>query len=331
MTTFAILALLILQPLLLSHLLDSAYAQVIIAPPRLTVLVNQDVFVPGEIMVVYGKAFQNDNLFVTISDPADRAVVIETIRADANGTFTSQVFTWPEPSRNLVYGRYTVEVSSSVAPSYSETRIITFSDVPGPTRTSQSPSTTLLSVKLDSPTEVSVGQPFRIFVQATFDGALVNVSNPDELLSSSHMHSGNATFNLAGKFSKLHEGLYYADVELDQQGSYIIHAIAFHRGFLAHDSRVVSAGSSIGEIQDSVNALRLQLESTSQELGETRKAVDDARDAITQDIGRAESAVDELQQASGQINSIIIPILALIAIVIALQISLFARIRSSFK
>ena len=58
---------------------------------------------------------------------------------------------------------------------------------------------------------------------------------------------------------------------------------------------------------------------------------DEAREAIREDIGRAESAVDELQQASGQINSIIIPILALISIIIALQISLFARIRASFK
>jgi hypothetical protein len=41
--------------------------------------------------------------------------------------------------------------------------------------------------------------------------------------------------------------------------------------------------------------------------------------------------VQQVQDASGQINAIILPILALISIIIALQISLFARIRASFK
>ena len=326
MLSLAIFSLLIFLPLSLTPV----EAQVVIAPPRLTVLINQEVFVPGDIMVTYGKAFPNDSLVVRIFDPAGRAVAIETIRADSNGTFTAQVFTWPEPSRNFVFGRYTVEVSSSVVPSYKETRTVSFSDVPSPSLNSQAGSS-ILSVKLDSPTEISVGQSFRIFVQVTFDGALVNVSDPNELLSSSHIHSGNTTINLTGKFNKLHEGLYYADVQLDRPGSYIIHAIAFNKGFLAHDSKVVSSGSSIGEIQDTVNTLKDQLESTSQELNDTRQAVEEAREAIRQDIGRAESAVDELQQASGQINSIIIPILALISIIIALQISLFARIRASFK
>jgi hypothetical protein len=38
-----------------------------------------------------------------------------------------------------------------------------------------------------------------------------------------------------------------------------------------------------------------------------------------------------MQQATGQINSIILPVLALISVIIALQISLFARIRASFR
>jgi hypothetical protein len=278
-------------------------------------------------MILYGKAAPADALFVKILDPANKTIRIENIVVDENGSFTEQLFQWPAPTKNLVFGSYTIEVSSSRFFSDKATLQVTF----GQAGTSGSPTAGhILAVKLDSPTEISAGKPFRIYVQVTFDGALVNTSTDQELVSllgSSHVHSGNTTVNLSGKFIKLHEGIYYADVQLGE-GSYIIHSIAFYKGFLAHDSKVVSSGSSIGDIRQSVDTLRTELDRTSQELNDTRtsvtKSVEDARTAIKGDV-------DQLQSASGQINSLILPILALISVIIALQISLFARIRASFK
>jgi len=57
----------------------------------------------------------------------------------------------------------------------------------------------------------------------------------------------------------------------------------------------------------------------------------ESRNSIKDDIRRASETVDQMQAASGQINSIILPVLVLISIIIALQISLFARIRASYK
>lgn len=295
---------------------------------RFAFLVNQDSFVTGDILVVYGKTSPNDTLIVRLFDPAGKAVRIETVRADENGTFTAQIFAWPEPSRNFVYGRYAVEFASNTFTSIRETRIVSFSDSPsgGPLRQSSS----LLAVKLDSPTQISPRREFRIFVQVTFDGALVNVADGEliQVLGSSHIHSGNTTINMAGTFKKLHEGIYYSDVQLPAEGSYIIHAVAFYRGFLAHDSKVVSSGASIEDVQQSINTLRQELDNTSEELRDTKSSITTSVKNATSTIRQE---VSGLQQASGQINSIIIPILALIAIVIALQISLFARIRASFK
>jgi hypothetical protein len=302
-------------------------AQTVIRPPPINILVNQEVFVPGDILVVYGKGFANDSMIITLFDPAGKAVRIESIRTDGDGVFTEQIYTWPQPSRNLVFGKYTVELASSLAPSYNETRTVTFSDTPS---TNPSTATNPLAVKLDSPTQVPVGEAFRIFVQVTYDSALVN-AEPDDILSSSHIHSGNTTINLAGMFHRQHEGIYYADVKLDEPGSYIIHASAFHLGYLAHDTRVVASGPSISGIQESVNALRQDLEHTNLELADTRQAVDVATTSIDDDIGTVSAAVQQVQDASGQINALILPILALISIIIALQISLFARIRASFK
>lgn len=333
--SFTIIIIITVTALISHNSFSAAHAQSQgqIISPRIVLLVNQNNFLPGNTLVTYGKTFPNDTLVVRIFDPSGKAVRIESIKADSGGAYSREIFTWPQPSMNFVFGRYIVEASSSIVPTYKESRTISFSDIPS-TGTLQSQSS-MLFVKLDSPTEISVGKTFRIFVQVTFDGALVNADDPNQLLSSSHIHSGNDTINLAGRFVKLHEGIYYADVKLDKEGTYIIHAMAYYRGFLSHDSKVVSSGSSIGEIQNSVNSLQAELDKTSHELNSTRsditKAVDDARQAIKGDIDQAGASVNQLSQASGQINSIILPILALISVIIALQISLFARIRASFK
>ena len=293
--------------------------------------VNQRTFAPGDTLIIYGKTYPGDALFIKISDPANKTVRIENLAADKIGSFTGPVFEWPSPSRNFVFGSYTIEVSSSKVPSSKTILQVNYVESTNSAPAgSQAFSGHILAVKLDSPTQISAGKPFRIYVQVTFDGALVNTATDQELVSllgSSHIHSGNATVNLSGKFVKLHEGIYYADVQLGE-GSYIIHSIAFYKGFLAHDSKVVSSGSSFSDIQQSVNSLRTELDRTSQELNDTRtsvtRSVEDARIAIKGDV-------DQLQSASGQINSLILPILALISVIIALQISLFARIRASFK
>jgi hypothetical protein len=190
-----------------------------------------------------------------------------------------------------------------------------------------------------------VGVPFRIFIQVTFDGLLVAVDQDevDDLLGTSHVHLGSVNIPLKDKLKWLHEGLYYADVTLDTESSYIIHATAFHRGMLSHDSKVVTATkSSISSIQESVTELDARLDSTNEELQnlrqgiqETRESLNATQSAITSSVTDAELAIqgdiDSMRQATGQINSIILPVLALISVIIALQISLFARIRASFR
>ncbi|NOJ28241.1 MAG: hypothetical protein DA330_09555 [Nitrososphaera sp.] len=281
-------------------------------------------------------------MVVRLSDPENQSIRIDTIPADEGGNFAKQIITWPQPSRNFVYGNYTLEVSSGTFPNRSETFTVVFTN--NKAVAPNSPESNVLSVKLDSPTEVSTGKPFRIFIQVTFDEALVNI-RPEEILQvlgSSHIHSGDSTINLSDKINKLHEGLYYADVVLDKEGAFVIHAVAFYQGFLANDSKVISSGSSIEDIQTSIDQLsekldrtQEELDKTSQTLNETRTVLDasvkETRASIEEDILQAKQAVEEMKEASGQINSIILPILALASVIIALQLSLFARIRASYK
>lgn len=333
--------------------IPSAYAQAATSessPSPFLVRTNQDVFVPGDTLVVYGRSSANDTLVLTLIEPGGRAIRLDTVTADEKGLFSKQVIVWPKPSTNFVFGEYKLNVKSGMPPQQQKEVSIIFTEEVTTGSKQGIPITHTLAVKLDSPALVSTRDTFRIFVQVTFDGSLVNVDDPSALLGNSHVHSGNRTINLGDRFEKLHEGLYYADVNLDAEGAYIIHSIAFHRGILAHDSKVVTASSSsIGSIQESVDVLNLklnstnntllnlqsQLDRTSATLNETRSSmsasVSEARQAIAKDIESAKDTVSEIAQASGQINSIILPILALISVIIALQISLFARIRASYR
>jgi hypothetical protein len=328
----------------------------------LLVRVGQTVYVPGDELDVYGKGTPRDVLLITLYDPVGRAVKIDTVQVDANGIFRQTIFKWPEPSRNLVFGNYLVKVTSNKTPENNAQIQIIYAQNSQSGSDSGSNDNNLLAlqhdlrIKLDSPDQVIIGKSFRIFVQVTFDGALLHSEDSDFLLGSSHIHSAtsalteNSTISLSNKFQEIHDGLYYADVNLTRGDTYIIHAIAFYNGFLAHDSKVITASaSSIGSIQDSVDSLSQKLNKTATELdllearlgqtqstlNETRNSItgslNEARDSIRSDIGDAKNAVKNVEDASGQLNSLILPVLALISVIIALQISLFARIRASYR
>ncbi len=300
--------------------LNEAYAA------KFTLKINQRVFVPNDSLIIYGSGLPGDSLLVALIDPSGKTIRIDSVTVDENGSFFKEYFIWPQPTKNFVFGQYTLSVSSSASTNDNEQISITFAE--GISQSLNVAETHILLVKLDSPASVTTNSTFRIFVQVTYDGALVDSDLP-EFLGSSHIHSGGQTINLSNRFDKLHEGIYYADVVLPTDGTYIIHAIAYHKGFESHDSKVVTASStSIGTIQESVTKLRNELDKTTNQLNTTKlelvKVVDDARLSIQDDIQRT-------QEASGQLNSIILPVLVLISVIIALQISLFARIRASYR
>ncbi len=312
---------------------------------RLTLLTEEDVYNPGEDLIIYGHSQENDVLLIRLYDPGGIAIQIDNIRADDGGFFRESIFEWPEPERSVPFGTYTIEAISAAG----DTRLIEVIFAESLQETTDGvriPKVHTLAVKLESPDQVTAGTTFRIFVQVTFDGALVNADANQpiaKILGSSHIHSGNSTIILSGKFVKLHEGLYYADVKIDTEGSYVIHAIVFNRGLLSHDSKVVSVSlSTVSTIQESVRELDLRLNSTNRELErlqaglvDTNSALNDTKEAITDSVEDARESIREeigtMQDASGQINAIILPVLALISVIIALQISLFARIRASYK
>lgn len=338
--SIAVVVLLTALPLasFLVYLPSAEFAAAQSTTDTLDVKLSSTVYAPGDTVIVYGRAIPEDALAIRLFDPSGKVLRLETLKVRSDGAFTEQVFVWPQPSKQYAFGTYSIEVRSSIVPSDIKTFSVSFVNAAGAGSLSSVPSSADLVVKLDAPTLVSTYSEFRIFVQITYDGALVNADDRElaSLLGSSHIHSGDSTnstiINLSGKFFKLHEGLYYADVILDRDGSYIIHSIAFHKGFLSHDSRVVLAsGASIGSVQESVNRLNERLDTTNKSLDQTNASLDTTKNALTKFAGDTSLTIGEMRDASGQINGLILPILVLISIIIALQISLFARIRASYR
>ena len=301
---------------------------------------TQQVYIPGEVLTVYGAATANEVLVVRVYDPSGLAIRIDYVQVKDDGFFRQGIMEWSEPSKNLPFGTYTVEAISSIRNSDPLRVEVSFAEgIASEAPVTQFPRTHTLAVKLDSPVQVTVNSDFRIFVQVTYDNALVDAKDDIgviEILGSSHIHSGNSTINLNDKFKKQHPGLYYADVNLDQEGAYIIHAAAFYKGYLSHDSRVLTVSvSSIGTVQESVDVLSQEIDHLQTTLEDTRSSLNDTKSTITGSVAEARGTIREeislMRDASGQINSLILPVLALISVIIALQISLFARIRASYR
>jgi hypothetical protein len=182
--------------LLISALIPEADAQ----QQRFIARINQNNFLPGDTLVVYGRADLTDAVLVRLQDPAGKVVRIDTVPTDPTGAYSQQIMTWPDPSRNFPFGRYTVEISSSRIPTDAALLTMTFAAEREPV--SQQPLIHTLAAKLDSPAQVTTNETFRIFVQVTFDGALVNVNNPADVLGSSHIHPQNATIGLHDRFRR---------------------------------------------------------------------------------------------------------------------------------
>src|SRR5581483_875932 len=182
---------------------------------RFTLKINQRVYVPDDTLIVYGSGVPKDNLILSLFDPNGGTIRIDFVTVNDEGNFFKEFILWPQPTKNFPYGQYTLRVTSTIQSSNIEEMQVIFA--PGLAQPSTAAESHNLVVKLDSPTLVATNSTFRIFVQVTYDGALVNSDQP-ELLGSSHIHSGNQTINLVNKFVKLHEGIYYADVALPHDG-----------------------------------------------------------------------------------------------------------------
>ena len=293
---------------------------------------NSKVYSPAHSLQIYGTGLPEENLIIRLFAPDETIAKFDQITTDQDGSFNYSVLIWPEPSTNFPYGTYTVEVISTEQNGISKKIDVKFTS-----------TTDLISVPVErhvntlvfAPETTAINQSFRVFVQTTSDGLLIG-NNPDELLRATHVHlPSGLSVSLSSEFNTLHQGLYFVDYTAREEGTHVFHVVAFSQGTTSHGSAATNILSQdLGGISDQIIKLNSILDETSSELDNLKSEIkgfditlEYASSQIDQNIGDISDSVKFISEASSQLNALMLPIIASIGLIVALQITILARRR----
>tara|TARA_B110000438_G_scaffold87787_1_gene87253 strand:- start:475 stop:1443 length:969 start_codon:yes stop_codon:yes gene_type:complete len=293
---------------------------------------NSKVYSPEHSLQVYGTGLPEENLILRLFAPDESITKFEQIQTNPDGTFNYQLLTWPEPSSNVPYGTYVVEVLSTEQNGLSKKIDIKFSS-----------TTELISVAVEreidtvvfAPETGAINQSFRVFVQTTRDG--LNIGNdPSQLLGNSMIHlPDGSSLPLNNSFKTLYAGVYYFDFTPRQQGTHVFQISVFNEGVSSKGFAATHVLSqNLGGINKQISKLNSVLEETSIELNTLKFEIsgfDDTLSTASTNINEStssiSSSVQSIEEASSQLNSLLFPIIASIGLIVALQITIIARRR----
>ena len=299
---------------------------------ELEISTNSKVYSPEHSLQVFGTGLPGENLILRLFAPDESITKFEQIQTNPDGTFNHQLLTWPEPSSNVPYGTYVVEVLSTEQNGLSKKIDIKFSS-----------TTELISVAVErqidtvvfAPESGAINQSFRVFVQTTRDG--LNIGNdPSQLLGNSQIHlPDGSSLALNNSFKTLYSGVYYFDFTPRQQGTHVFQISVFNEGVSSKGFAATHVLSqNLGGINKQISKLNSVLEETSSELNILKSEIagfDDtlsiASNNINESTDSISSSVKSIEEASSQLNSLLFPIIASIGLIVALQITIIARRR----
>ena len=299
---------------------------------ELELFTNSKVYAPLHTLQVYGKGLPGENLIIRIFAPDESIAKFDQITAGEDGSFNYGLLTWPEPSTSFPYGTYTVELISTEQNGISQKIDVKFSS-----------TTELLDVTVErfvntmvfAPETAAIGQPIRVFVQTTSDGLLIG-DEPSKLLGTSHVHlPSGMSVTLTNLFKILHQGLYYVDYVPVEGGTHVFHVVAFSQGTTSHGSAATNVLSQdLGGISDQIIKLNSVLDETSGELDVLKSEISGfdttlkyASSQIDENIGTFALSAKSISESSAQLNALLLPIIASIGLIVALQVAILARRR----
>ncbi len=316
---------LILTPVLLekSFAIDRA--------DRLDSFTNRVVFAPGEPLFVYGNSIADAPVVIRLFSPNDNIIHFEQVVTKNDGSFHYFVMNWPQVSENMPYGTYILEIIAESGAVSDEINL----------KFSHSSSLVSVPIVRDISTTVfapetgAINNVFRIYVQTASDGLLIG-NTPSEILGTSHVHLPNGQVqSLETSLEILHQGLYYVDYLPALEGTHVFHMVTFDEGNISHGSAATNVLSEdISGIARQIITLNEALTETSDELKKLKSetsgfgsTLESASSNIDQSVSTISTSVANMEEGSSQLNSLLFPIVASIAIILALQIVIIARRR----
>ena len=298
----------------------------------LDIYTNQLVFAPGDPIFVHGQATQKEPIIIRLFTPDGTIAEFEQLMTENDGSFHHFLMEWDRPTTNLPYGTYILEVISNQQGGISKKLEIKFSDTSDFVKV---PIERVVNTKVFAPETGAAGRDFRVFVQTSSDGLLIG-NDPSTILGTSHVHLPNGQLvNLEDDLKTLHQGLYYVDFLPALEGIYVFHMVTFDEGNISHGSGATNVlTQDIRGISAQILELNTILEETKNELATLKQetsnfdaTLDDASSNLEGSVNIISNSIANIEEGSSQLNALLFPIVASIAIILALQIVIIARRR----
>jgi len=298
----------------------------------LNVYTNQLVFAPGEPIFVHGEGMPKEPIIIRLFTPDDTIAEFEQIMTGDDGSFQHFLMEWDQPTTNLPYGTYILEVISNQQGGISKILELKFSST---SNLKEIPIERNVSTIVFSPESAAVSRTFRVFVQTSSDGLLIG-NNPDEILGTSHVHLPNGQVeNLEDDLKTLHQGLYYVDYLPAIEGIYVFHMVTFDAGNISHGSGATNVltqdisgiSAQILELNEILDETKTELANLKQETSTFGSSLSGASENLDKSVVLISDSVGNIEEGSSQLNALLFPVVASIAIILALQIVIIARRR----
>ena len=299
---------------------------------ELELFTNSKVYTTEHNLQIYGKGLPEENLILRLFAPDATISKFDQIITNPAGSFNHNLLIWPEPSTSFPYGTYTVEIISTEQNGISKKIDVKFTST---TDLIDVPVERRVSTLVFAPESAAINQSFRVFVQTTSDGLLIG-NDPTELLRTTHVHlPSGLSISLSDSFKTLHQGLYFVDFIPRDEGTYVFHVVAFSQGTASHGSAATNVLSQdLSGISNQIIKLNTILDATSGELDRLKSEIagfdttlEYASNQIDENIGTISTSVKFISEASSQLNALMLPIIASIGLIVALQITILARRR----
>jgi len=298
----------------------------------LDVYTNQLVFAPGDPIFVHGQATPKEPIIIRLFTPDDTIAEFEQIMTGDDGSFHHFLMEWDSPTTNLPYGTYNLEVISNQQGGISKIIQVKFSST---SDFVQIPIERSVNTIVFAPETAAVSRDFRVFVQTSSDGLLIG-DNPNQILGTSHVHLPNGQVeNLEDDLKTLHQGLYYVDYLPALEGIYVFHMVTFDEGNISHGSGATNVltqdisgiSAQILELNEILDETKTELANLKQETSQFGSSLSDASSNLDDSVVLISDSVGNIEEGSSQLNALLFPIVASIAIILALQIVIIARRR----
>ena len=298
----------------------------------LDVYTNQSVFSPGEPIFVHGKTLEKEAIIIRLFTPDNTIAEFEQIMSNTDGSFHHYLMEWEEPTTNLPYGTYILEVISTQQGGISKIIEVKFSSI---SELKEIAIERNLSTIVFTPETAAVSRDFRVYVQTSSDGLLIG-NEPNEILGTSHVHLPNGQVeNLEDDLKTLHQGLYYVDYLPAIEGIYVFHMVTFDEGNISHGSGATSVltqdirgiSEQILELNQILDETKTELSNLKEETSTFGSSLSDASSNLDDSVVLISTSVGNIEEGSSQLNALLFPVVASIAIILALQIVIIARRR----